>query len=403
MESISKSINEFSLDIFKEIDNANKNSNILFSPVSITSSLSLVLLGAKGDTAYQIEKVLHFSDEEDASGSEKASELERTSSDECEQKAFQSEQTLDVHIKLKALFNNLMSGGDTELKIANGLFTQVNFPISEEYRTSTQALYKANLKSVDFHKDKTRENINKWVETETKGKITNLFAPRSLDKNASLVLVNCIYFHGEWMKKFKKENTKNAPFYVKKDVQITVPMMSQTERFQFGIIEEIDAQVIELPYGKGDMSMIILLPNEITGLEKLKQQITLESLVKWTDSKTLSNTKLEVQIPRFKIQESYDLSQYLKDMGIVDAFSQQNADLSGISDVGLTVSKVVHKAYIEVNEEGTEAAAATGIVIVPKSLLPPLQFIANHPFLCFIKHKASNTFLFFLKVQKPSL
>lgn len=402
MEPMSKSIGEFALDIFKEINSSNSDSNILYSPVSLAASLSLVLLGSKGDTASQIEKVLHVSNQGGATVSLETYEAGSTwSGDECEQIASESENVVpDVHNKLKALFDKLKTASDSELKIGNGLFTQLNFPILKSYLESAQTLYQANLKSVDFGKDKTREYINTWVEAETNGKIKNLFAPNSLDKNTSLILVNAIYFKGKWIKTFKKDNTNNALFHVNENVKIPVPMMSQTERFNYGFVEEMDAQFIELPYENDDFSMFIFLPNKISGLQKVIEQITLELLMKSTDSKNMQKTKLEIHIPRFKIEESYDLTSHLKNMGMLDAFSQK-ANLSGISDVGLFVSKVIHKAFIEVNEEGTEASAATGVVIQPKSATR--QFIVNHPFLCLIKHNATNTILFCLKFCSPSL
>lgn len=402
MEPMSKSIGEFALDIFKEINSSNSDSNILYSPVSLAASLSLALLGSKGDTASQIEKVLHVSNQGGATVSLETHEAGSTwSGDECEQIASESENVVpDVHNKLKALFDKLKTASDSELKIGNGLFTQLNFPILKSYLESAQTLYQANLKSVDFGKDKTREYINTWVEAETNGKIKNLFAPNSLDKNTSLILVNAIYFKGKWIKTFKKDNTNNALFHVNENVKIPVPMMSQTERFNYGFVEEMDAQFIELPYENDDFSMFIFLPNKISGLQKVIEQITLELLMKSTDSKNMQKTKLEIHIPRFKIEESYDLTSHLKNMGMLDAFSQK-ANLSGISDVGLFVSKVIHKAFIEVNEEGTEASAATGVVIQPKSATR--QFIVNHPFLCLIKHNATNTILFCLKFCSPSL
>ncbi|KAM5158479.1 serpin B4-like [Mantella aurantiaca] len=405
MEPMSKSIGEFAWDIFKEINNSDSDSNILCSPVSVAAALSLLLLGSKGQTATQLEKVLHVSDQRDTTGDQetlKASSIH--SGDGCDETAFESDKAAvvpDVHNKFKALLNKLNSASDSDLKIANGLFTQLNFPILENYLESAKALYQANLKSVDFGNDITRENINRWIETETNGKIKDLFAPKSLDTNIALILVNVIYFKGKWMKMFKKENTKNAPFHVKEDVEITVPMMSQTDTFNYGFVEEMDAQVIELSYENGVFSMFIFLPNKISGLQKVIEETTLDLLMKFTDSKNLRKTKLEVQIPHFKIEQSYDLSSHLKNMGMTDAFSQK-ADLSGISGISLFVSKVIHKAFIEVNEEGTEAAAASGAVIVPKSLLLPRQFKADHPFLCVIKHNSTNTILFCSKLSSPS-
>lgn len=147
--------------------------------------------------------------------------------------------------------------------------------------------------------------------------------------------------------------------------------------------------------------MFIVLPNEVAGLQKIEEQITAESLTKWTNTKNMMSSKVDLQIPRFKIETSYTLDEFLTNMGMVDAFSQQKANLSGISDIGLYVSQVIHKCFIEVNEEGTEAAAATGAAIMPKSLLPPRTFIVDHPFLCFIKHIATDTIIFHVKVYSP--
>lgn len=404
MEPISTSIAEFGWDMFKEINSCKSDSNFLCSPMSMTSLLSLLSLGSRGETDSQIKKVLHVSDQGHAPDSP---ETLQAGSAACggEHTALESGQVsveTDIHNQLKALFSKLKSAGDTKLTIAHGLFTQLKFPISKNYLTSSQALYQAKVKSVDFAMDKTREEINTWVEKETNGKIKNLFAPNSLSKDTCLILVNAIYFKGKWMKMFKKDDTKDALFHVKEDVNITVPMMSQTDTFNHAIVEEVDAQIIELPYGNGNFSMFILLPNNISGLEKVTKQMTLKLLAKCTDPKNLQSKKIELQFPRFKIEASYDLTSHLQNMGMKDAFSQQKADLSGISTAGLFVSTVIHKAFIEINEEGTEAAAATGAVIVPKSLKPPIHVNVNHPFLCVLKHNATNTILFCLKLNSPS-
>ncbi|XP_073406260.1 serpin B4-like isoform X2 [Dendrobates tinctorius] len=338
-------------------------------------------------------KVLHISEAQTA---------EKEGFGKLSAKEMKTDKVADVHNQFHQLLLQLKSQkSDTVLTIANAAFTQTNFPLAEEYLTSAETLYQAKVETVDFQDDKTRQKINSWVEEKTEGKIKDFFPEGSLDKSASLVLANAVYFKGQWKKKFNEENTKNAPFYTTKESEISVPMMSQIERFNLGAIEEIDAQVIEIPYGSGEQSMFILLPNEVGGLQMIEEQITAESLMKWTDNKNLHLTTVDIQLPRFKLELSYDLVPYLKHLGMVDVFSQQKANLSGISDVGLDVSQVFHKCFIEVDEEGTKAAAGTGAVIVRKSLIPPSTFKVDHPFLCFIKDNPTGTILFHVKVQSP--
>ncbi|XP_069586871.1 serpin B3-like [Ranitomeya imitator] len=393
MDSISKSISEFSFDLANELRNSESDKNIAVSPTSISAILSLLLLGSTGKTSAQIQKVLHFPEDQTA---------EKEGFGKLCAKKMKKDKVAGVHNQFHQLLLQLKSQkSDTVLTIANAAFTQLNFPLSEEYLRSAETLYQAKVETVDFQDDKTRQKINSWVEEKTEGKIEDLFPEGSLDKSASLVLANAVYFKGQWKKKFNEENTKNAPFYTTKESEISVPMMSQTERFNLGAIEEIDAQVIEIPYGSGEQSMFILLPNEVGGLQMIEDQITAESLMKWTDDKNLHLTRVDIQLPRLTIELGYDLVPYLKNMGMVDVFSQQKANLSGISDIGLYVSQVCHKCFIEVNEEGTKAAAGTGAVIVPKSLLPPSTFKADHPFLFFIKDNSTGTILFHVKVHSP--
>ncbi|XP_073534774.1 serpin B4-like [Phyllobates terribilis] len=393
MESISKSINQFSFDLANELRNSESDKNIAVSPPSISAILSLLLLGSREDTSAQIQKVLHYPEAQTA---------EKEGFGKLCAKKIKKDKVADVHNQFHQLLLQLNSQkSDAVLTIANAAFTQMNFPLAKEYLRSAETLYQAKVETVDFQDDKARQKINSWVEEKTEGKIKYLFPESSLDKSASLVLANAVYFKGQWNKKFNEENTKNAPFYITKESEISVPMMRQTDRFNLGAIEELDAQIIELPYGAGEQSMFILLPNAVGGLQMIEEQITDESLMKWTNGKNLRTTRVDIQLPRFKIETSYDLVPCLTNLGMVDAFSQQKANLSGISDIGLYVSQVFHKCFIEVNEEGTKAAAGTGAVIVPKSLFPPSTFKADHPFLCFIKHNPTDTILFHVKMYSP--
>ncbi|XP_053322833.1 serpin B4-like [Spea bombifrons] len=406
MGSINESINTFSLKMYDELGSSSNARNIIFSPLSMTSSLSMLLLGTQGNTASQLTKVLGLPETGDnrqagCKGGPKAQGVQLEQRVQ-RQRAPLCDQFPDVHHKFQALLSKLTSlTKDAELKIANGMYAQKQFPFLQQYLTCTQLLYHAKLESVDFQKEETREDINLWVESQTQGKIKELFPANSIDTNTSLILVNAIYFKGPWKNPFKVEDTNDAPFYVSKDVVKMVPMMTQTTKCNLGVLEELGAHILELSYGDGGLSMFILLTDEKFGLEKVEPKLSSESLALWTSSENMINTKVEIYLPRFKLEQSIDLGSHLINMGMVDAFSPEKANLSGISDVGLYVSKVVHKAFVDVNEEGTEAAAATGIVIVPKMLVFPHKFNANHPFMFFIKHNETNTFLFHGKFYSP--
>ncbi|XP_054479382.1 leukocyte elastase inhibitor-like [Anoplopoma fimbria] len=179
----------------------------------------------------------------------------------------------------------------------------------------------------------------------------------------------------------------------------SVKMMSQTDKFPVTSIPEANCQILEMFYEGKELSMLIILPNEIeddtTGLEKLERELTYEKFEEWTRSDMMGQTQVEVRLPRFKMEEEYDLKDVLISMGMVDAFDVTRSDLSGMSPANdLVVSKVVHKAFVEVNEEGTEAAAATGVIIAERSIIIPATFIADHPFLFFIRHNPTKTVLF---------
>ncbi|XP_058412607.1 serpin B3-like [Diceros bicornis minor] len=235
----------------------------------------------------------------------------------------------------------------------------------------------------------------------TGGKIKNLFPDHSLDF-AILVLVNAVYFKGQWNKEFNKEYTVEEKFWLTKDTSKSVHMMKQSSSFNFTALEDIQAKILEIPYRGKDLSMILLLPNEVDGLKKLEDKLTAEKLIEWTSSQNMSEKKVELHLPRFKVEESYKLNDTLKCMGMVDAFSPQDANFLGMAerrDLVLTI--IVHKSFVEVNEEGTEAAAATGIGTGVTSAPIYESFHCDHPFLFFIKHIKTNSILFLGRVSSP--
>ncbi|XP_005398986.1 PREDICTED: leukocyte elastase inhibitor [Chinchilla lanigera] len=377
MEQLSTANAAFALDIFVLLCKGNRAGNIFISPYSISSAMGMIFLGSRGDTAAQISKGLHF------------------------------DKVKDVHSSFQSLNAKLNKcGASYTLKLANRLYGEKTYDILPEFLGSTKKMYGAEMVSVDFQNDteNTRKTINKWVKEQTGGKIPELLAPGVLDDTSKLVLVNAIYFKGKWQEKFLKNDTTDVPFRLNKKDTKTVKMMFQKAKFPYGYIEDLKCQVLELPYQDAEVSMIILLPDDIedetTGLEEIEKQLTLEKLREWTEN--LETMEVNVHLPRFKVEESYNLNNNLTNLGVQDLFNSSKADLSGISGArDLSVSKIIHKAFIDVNEEGTEAAAATAGVAVFAMLVQEVNFLADHPFLFIIKEKSANTPLFIGRLSSP--
>lgn len=245
----------------------------------------------------------------------------------------------------------------------------------------------------------SRKQINGWVEERTEGKIQNLLAEGIVDSLTRLVLVNAIYFKGNWEKQFDKERTTERPFRINKNETRPVQMMFKKDTFNMTYIGDFQTKILELPYVGNELSMIILLPDAIqdgsTGLERLERELTYEKLMAWISPEMMKTIEVRVSLPRFKLEESYDLKPLLSSMGMPDAFDLGKADFSGISSGNeLVLSEVVHKSFVEVNEEGTEAAAATGLVINSYRAMIVPEFTADHPFLFFIRHNKTSSILF---------
>uniref|UniRef100_A0A8C2U0E5 Serpin family B member 11 n=1 Tax=Coturnix japonica TaxID=93934 RepID=A0A8C2U0E5_COTJA len=381
MGSISRMITEFSLDLYNKVNRrAEGCSNIVFSPVSISTSLGLILLGARNNTAAQIENVSTINNQ----------------NGNLYHEAF--------HTLLLQLQN---LDKDYVISLANNLFLQQGFEPNQKYLMCSKELYRAALETMDFQRDleASRLKINDWVESETEGKIKELFARGVINTDAILVLANAIYFKASWEHKFEEKNTVQRDFKLHQNERKPVQMMYQKGTFKLGYIEELETQVLELPYAQKLLSMIILLPGDTedgstSGLEQIESTMTYENLTVWLSSKHMFETIVEVYLPRFKLEGTFNLNEVLKEMGMTDIFTFK-ADLSALSEKSLMLSNIVHKAYVEVNEEGTTAAAATGATIVRRSLPLTEVFMADHPFLFFIRHNPTDTMLFLGKFCSP--
>ncbi|CAL1596615.1 unnamed protein product [Knipowitschia caucasica] len=370
---LSKANTSFALNLFKVLSDNDRTSNVFFSPVSISSALAMVLLGAGGNTATQMSECLKTKDLSD-----------------------------EVHSSFGSLLQ-LLNRADAPyaLSVANRLYGEKTYQFVEDFLGGTRKHYNAELESVDFigNSEEARVMINTWVEAQTQGKITDILAKGVVDGLTKLVLVNAIYFKGNWNKQFNESSTRDYKFRINKNETKPVKMMHQKSKFPLTYISEASCQVIDLPYKGKELSMLVFLPNDIedgsTGLEKLEEQLTYENFVEWTRPDMMDEVEVQVGFPRFKMEEKYDMKNVLTSMGMVDAFDMGKSDFSGMSPANdLFLSKVVHKAFVEVNEEGTEAAAATAAIMMLRCAMRPAAFIADHPFLFFIRHNATNSVLF---------
>lgn len=364
---------QFAIDLYKKLtsDNKTKEKNIFASPYSISTALAMTYAGSRGNTQKQMAAVLHFSVAEP---------------------------------KLHEDFQNLL--GQTkapnksyQLSVANALWGQQDYHFEEGFLGLIRKHYDGGFNTVDYVRaiDKSRSTINQWVENKTANKIKDLIHDGDLSADTRLVLTNAIYFKGDWAAKFKKDATKPEPFTVVSGKTVSVPMMAQTAHFPYA--ENDDLQVIELPYAGDDLSMLVLLPKK--GIDKLDASLSLAQLQEL--KKKLRDEKVAVALPKFKFETRYYLEDSLKGMGMPDAFSDADADFSGMTgNRRLRIAHVIHQAMIDVNEEGSEAAAATAVIMDTKSFSMTQEFRADHPFVFAIVHKATDSILFIGRVSNPS-
>ncbi|KAI1889022.1 hypothetical protein AGOR_G00174780 [Albula goreensis] len=412
MESLSAANTNFSLNLFKKISDVNKTGNIFYSPFSISSALAMVYLGARGNTATQMSQVLGFTKERKPEASlgllQQQVQKPQLPLGLYETLHFHKAED-DIHAGFRKLISDLnKENAPYALSLANRLYGEQSFQFVETFISDTKRHYQAELEPVDFisNAEGARLNINSWVEKQTQEKIKNLLAEGVLDSMTRLVLVNAIYFKGNWEKKFEEARTKEMPFRLNKNESTPVKMMFQKSKFGLAFIPDVNCQILEMPYIGKELSMLIMLPNEMednsTGLEKLERELTYDNLMEWTRPDMMDIVEVKVSLPKFKMEETYDLKDILVSMGMEDAFNQFRSDFSGMSSSNeLVLSKVVHKSFVEVNEEGTEAAAATAAIMMMRCAMITPTFNADHPFLFFIRHNPSQSILFYGRFCSP--
>ena len=356
--ALSAQANDFAFRLYERLSDI--EGNLFFSPASIEAALAMTQEGEAGRTRDQLSALL-------------------------------PEHSIFPRV-----------GTHVTLESANALWVEKTVPVLGSFEQAVTGTYGAEIHAADFkgQPDAERQTVNRWVEEKTRDKIQDLLAEGSVDTLTRLILVNAIYFKGDWLRAFDPNQTVSAPFHTPEEIQINVPMMTMAPE-RFGYLENDCFQCLELPYLGDEVSMRILLPREPEGLAHIENNFSVETLE--ACSAPLRKTKVKVHLPRFKIATQLDtLKTILSELGLTDAFDPKRADFSGISPETLFISDVIHKAFVEVNEEGTEAAAATGITIGITSMpAPPKTFRADRPFLFLIRDKASGTILFMGRMANP--
>jgi serine protease inhibitor len=373
-EHLVKGNTAFALALYSRLHQ--QEGNLFFSPYSISTALAMTYGGARGGTREQMAKALTFS-------------LEQS-------------QLHGAFARLQAQLNTEQDKGDIELTVANALWAEKQYSFLEDFIHSTNKNYGAPLNRVDFKNtpEETRTQINEWVEQKTNDKIKDLIQPGVLNDLTRLVLTNALYFRGNWSRQFNERATREDQFWIAPDKAIMVPLMTQTDYFAYWENERM--QVLELPYVGSGLSMIFFLPRTIDGLSAIETALTVDTLTDWTQ---LPSRKREIRVtlPKFTVTSAFNLEKILGAMGMPDAFTPQ-ADFSGMTgNRELYINAVIHKAFVDVNEKGTEAAAATALALQKLSYgNPPPEFRADHPFLFLIRHTPSESILFLGRVADPA-
>ena len=381
LNSVVNANNQFAFELYSKYKS--KEGNIFYSPYSISSALAMTYEGARGKTAEEMQVVFHFP--KDAS-------IRR-----------------DSFLKIYQQINK--EGKEYKLSIANALWAQEDYKFLDDYFSLIDKYYGGKVTNLDFvnETEKSRLTINSWVEGQTNNKIKDLIPQGILTSSTRLVLTNAIYFKGFWFRQFDKRGTKEEDFRVSPDNKIKVQMMRLTdEEANFNYAETDKLQILELPYEGKELSMFILLPKG-DDLKMIEESLNSDKLFEW--KKLLRNKEVNVYLPKFKFETKYFMAQDLKDMGMPTAFTPGidfggEADFSGMTgNKRLNIDQVIHQAFVEVNEEGTEAAAATAVMMTMSAAVMPGQikiFNADHPFIFIIQDRDTGNILFLGRVSDPN-
>ncbi len=371
VDTVIEANNRFAMDFYSNLM-GKEEGNIFFSPYSISTALAMTYEGARGKTADEMQYVFYFPGE-------------------------------DVRRPGFARIYNELNQANAAYKLstANSLWAQENYTFLDEYFNITESYYRGKVTNLDFARktEESRQTINTWVEEQTNNKIKDLFPEGTIKPSTRLVLTNAIYFKGTWVKQFDESKTTDQDFRISSDQTVKVPMMQRADdKAVFNYTETDDLQVLEMLYEGDDLSMLILLPKD-DDLDSLEESLTVENLSQWRDG--MRSQRVNVYIPRFTFESKYIMNDNLKEMGMPTAFTW-DADFSGMTGSrDLYIGFVIHQAFVDVNEEGTEAAAATGVSMMETSAIMIQTFLADHPFIFIIQQRETGNILFMGRVTDP--
>jgi len=380
--SVVEANNKFSFNLYSHLskDSQYTHKSLFFSPFSISSALAITYEGARGNTADEIQSVFFFPNN--------------------------SNQRRQGY---EQLYKDINKGNSRYvLKTANALWVEKSYPFLSDYIETASMYYNTNASNLDFlhQPENSRITINTWVENQTNNKIMDLIPVGAIDPLTRLIITNAVYFKGTWVKPFDKNQTKDDNFNVEPGKTVRVPMMQKTDNDAiFRYTETASMQVLEMPYATDSnkqISMIVFLPKNDT-LASVEESLTAEKMQELNNA--LIRQRVNVSFPKFKLETKYSLPGTFKTMGMLAAFAD-NADFSGMDGTkNLYIGDVIHQAFIEVNEEGTEAAAATGVILVASAIhntskVP--EFRADHPFIFIIQDDDSGNILFMGRVTNPN-
>ncbi len=380
LQGLARSDNAFALDFYGKV--RSRPGNLVMSPFSVSTALEMALAGARGETAAQMARVLHQSSPAD--------------------------RALDIRGLLLASY--AAPGQHVTLRVANRLFGEKTYPFEQPYLAHLTRALGAPLLPLDFrgHAEESRARVNGWVSEETHGRIEEIVPPGGIDADTRLALVNAIYFLGDWAVPFRKESTSPAPFFTGDAAQKEVPTMHLEEHLPFAATDGVE--ILELPYQGGALAMDFVLPDARDGLAAVEARLTPAVFDRWIGAATTTN--VDVSLPKLEIAppDALSVGDTLAALGMPLAFDCAGADFTGIGNPSrgerLFLSKVFHKAFIKLDEKGTEAAAATAAVPAVAGLGPvaeaPRQFKADHPFLFFLRDVRSGLVLFMGRAADPA-
>lgn len=374
-----ETIAEFSVNMYNNLRATGEDGNILFSPLSVNLAMGMMELGSQGTTLKEIRHSMGYDKLKNG-----------------EEFPFLKD------------FSNMATAEKSQyvLKIASSLFVQNEFHVNDEFLQMMKKYFNAEVNRVDFSQNIAVANhINKWVENNTNSLLKDLVSPRDFAAVTHLALINAVYFKGNWKSQFRPENTRTFSFTKDDESEVQIPMMYQQGEFYYGEFSDGSNeaggiyQVLEIPYEGDEISMMLVLSRQEVPLATLEPLLKAQLIEEWANS--VKKQKVEVYLPRFTVEQEIDLKDVLKALGITEVFTK-NANLTALTDnKEIFLSKAIHKSFIEVNEEGSEAAATSGMIAISRMAVLYPQVIVDHPFFFLIRNRKTGTILFMGRVMHP--